>query len=237
MHKPKKRNLQSTQKTDWLEYVNDCLPALVIPVGPRFQAVVPEWMGASKQTYENGDLITSKWLGTKVWPLKDDSEDQGVQIGKGRPDLCTCSTRGSPYCVKLHISEARAKLQSELGPAFNKWKFNEMGADVGKSWSSKQKKRFDELVKANPLSQNKSFLQPAESCFLSKTRKDIVSYYLNVYVPKRINMLTRSGCKVLDSDDDEVEEVLNAKNSRKRSQSNSDDGTKVAKSHYLTGRR
>lgn len=238
MHKPKKRNLQSPQKSvDWLEYINGCLPGLVIPLGPRFQADVPEWTGASNDQYVNGDLDSSRWLGTKTWVLQDDSTDSGGKIGKGRPDYCSCSSAGSPQCVKLHISEARARLQSDLGPAFKSWKFDEMGEDVGKSWTSKQKKRFDNLVRSNPLSQGKSFLQPAVSSFPSKTRKYIVSYYINVYVPKRISMLTRSGCKVLDSDDDEVEAAPNAKNSLKRSRPNSDDSTKLAKSHYLTGRR
>ncbi|XP_021720737.1 AT-rich interactive domain-containing protein 2-like [Chenopodium quinoa] len=238
MHKPKKRNLQSPQKSaDWLEYINDCLPALVIPVGPRFQADVPEWTSASNHMHENGDLDTSRWLGTRIWAFQNDSTDSGGKIGKGRPDSCSCSSPGSSQCAKQHISEARARLQSDLGPAFKSWKFDEMGEDVGKSWTSKQKKKFDSLVCANPLSQGKSFLQPAESSFPSKTRKDIVSYYLNVYVPKRISMITRLGYKLLDSDDDEVEEAPNTKSSQKRPRPNSDDSTKLAKSHYLTGRR
>ncbi|XP_010685618.2 AT-rich interactive domain-containing protein 2 [Beta vulgaris subsp. vulgaris] len=241
MHKPKKRNLQSPQKSvDWLEYINDCLPALVIPVGPRFQADVAEWVGPSNERYVNGDSDTSRWFGTKMWTPQDDSTDSGCKIGKGRLDSCTCSSPGSPYCVKQHVTEARARLQSELGPTFKSWKFDMMGEVVGKSWTSKQKKKFDHFVKANPLSQGKSFLQPAMSSFPSKTRKDIVNYYLNVYVPKRISLISRSGCKVLDSDDDEVVEAPNtpnAKNSLKRSRSDSDESAKLAKSHYLTGRR
>ncbi|KAL2898777.1 AT-rich interactive domain-containing protein 2 [Bienertia sinuspersici] len=238
MHKPKKRNLQSPQKSvDWLQYINDCLPGLVIPIGPRFQADVPEWTEASNERYANGDLDSSRWLGTKTWPLHNEGKDSGHKIGKGRADRCTCTTPGSPYCVKKHVMEAQAKLQSELGPAFKSWKFDEMGEDVGKSWSSKQKRRFENLVKTNPLSQNKSFLKPAESSFPSKTRKEIVSYYLNVYVPRRISMITRSGGKVLDSDEDEVEQTPNGKNSLKRSRTDNDDSTKLAKPNYLTGRR
>lgn len=63
------------------------------------------------------------------------------------------------------------------------------------------------------------------------------SYYLNVYLPKRISMIIQSGCKVLDSDDDEVEGAQSAKNSLKRSRPDSEDSTKLAKSHYLMGRR
>lgn len=243
MHKPKKRSPHSAQKSvDWLEYLNDCLPGLVIPVGPRFQADVPQWTVPSNDGFLNGDLDsdTSKWLGTTIWPLQEDNFTititGGGKIGNGRSDSCNCSNPGSSQCVHRHISEERSRLRADLGPAYKGWKFDEMGEDVAKSWSSKQRKKFDLIVKANPLSQDTSFLKPAELSFPSKTRKDIVSYYLNVYVPKRISMISRSGCKVLDSDDDEVEEApSNAKNSLKRSRPV--DNTTLVKSHYLTGRR
>lgn len=236
MHRPKKKNQHSPQKpVDWLKYLDDC-PPLVIPVGPRFQADVPEWRGPS-----TSDFDSSKRLGTRVWPVQDSiTAKEGGKVGKGRPDACTCSSPGSPQCIKRHISEERSRLQSDLGSAYKSWKFDEMGEDVAKSWSWRQEKRFDSIVKTNPLSEGKSFLKPAESSFSSKTREDIVSYYLNVYVPKRISMVTRSGGKVLDSDDDEVEmgqTTPNAKSSLKRSRPSGASSTKLAKSHYLTGRR
>ncbi|XP_057535547.1 AT-rich interactive domain-containing protein 1-like [Amaranthus tricolor] len=233
MQKTKKKCPQSSQE-DWLEYLDACLPALVIPIGSRFQVNVPEWKGAPNETRVNGDSDTSKWSGTRIWPLENENKDSEFEIGKGRPSFCGCFSPGTPICVKLHISKAKTKLQAELGPAFESWKFNEMGEYVERSWSSKQKKRFDSLVKANPVSKNKSFLQPAMSAFPSKTRMDIANYYLNVYIPRRIGMLTRSGRKVLDSDD---EEVGNAENSLKITVHDSDDSTKLVKPHYLTGRR
>ncbi|CAO2840798.1 unnamed protein product [Amaranthus hypochondriacus] len=235
MQKTKKICPKSSQE-DWLEYLDACLPALVIPIGSRFQVNVPEWEGAPNETSVNGYSDASKWSGTRIWPLENENKDSEVEIGKGRPSFCGCSfSPGTPTCVKLHISKAKAKLQAELGPAFETWKFNKMGESVGTSWSSKQKKRFDNLVKANPLSKNMSFLQPAMSAFPSKTRMDIANYYLNVYIPRHIGKLTRSGRKVVDSDDDE--EVGNAKNSPEITVNDSDDSTKLVKPHYLTGRR
>lgn len=240
MHKPKKRNLRSPQKSvEWLEDISDCLPGLVIPVGPRFQADVAEWTGLSNEgRYLNGDVNTSKWLGSRTWPLQDGITitTGGGEIGRGRPDSCSCSYPGSSPCIHRHVSEERGRLQSDLGPAFKSWKFDEMGVDVSKSWTSKQRDKFDDLMMmTNPVSRGKSLLMSVESSFPSKNWKDIVSYYLNVYVPKRISMRTRSGCQVLDSDDDEAEEAHNGKNSLKRCRPV--DNTMLAKSHYLTGRR
>ncbi|XP_074303095.1 AT-rich interactive domain-containing protein 2-like [Silene latifolia] len=234
MQKPKKRT-SPKKKVDWLEYLNDCLPALVIPIGSRFQVDIPECKGPSY------DSDTARRLGTIIWPRRyNNGPMEERKIGNGRPDSCTCSSPGSEQCVKLHISEARKKLQSELGSAWKTWKFDEIGEDAGKLWTSKDKLKFDKLVKTNPLSEGKSFLKPAEEAFPYKTRKGIVSYYLNVYVPKRISMLTRSGCKTLDSDDDEIQETSTTtknSNSLKRVRPNHVDITELVKSHYLTGRR
>ncbi|KAH9609737.1 hypothetical protein KSS87_012727 [Heliosperma pusillum] len=239
MHKAKKRNIRSPEKSvSWLNSLNGCLLELVIPLGPRFQADVPEWECPSNEASPTSHPDTSKWLGTKIWPLKDENTlKEGDKIGKGRSDSCTCPARGSAQCIRKHVSEARKRLQFDLGPAYKSWKFDEMGEDVGKSWTPKQKTKFDYLVKINPLSEDKSFLKSAERYFHSKTRKDIVSYYLNVYVPNRIRMLTSSGCKVVDSDDDQVVEVTNAVNPLKRSRPNHVDVTQLVRSHYLTGKR
>ncbi|KAK9755734.1 hypothetical protein RND81_01G046400 [Saponaria officinalis] len=235
MHKSKKRT-PPKKSVNWLKILDDCTPGLVIPVSARFQADVPEWKDPSQEGSSSDESDTLRLLGTTTWPHEDDNAptEEG-DIGKGRPDSCACKSPGSAQCVKVHVSEARKKLQSELGPAFKSWKFDEMGEDVAKSWSSRQKTMFVQLVKSNPLLlQGKSFLMLAEASFTSKTQKDIVSYYLNVHVPKRISTLTRSGCKMLDSDDDEVE---GASTARKRSQADHVDVTEFVKSHYLIGRR
>ncbi|GAB4860048.1 hypothetical protein Ancab_011526 [Ancistrocladus abbreviatus] len=238
MHKVKKRDLNSPQKpVDCLEYLEVSQPRLVIPVGPRFQATVPEWKGPCNDESELSD--TSRWLGTRIWPPKDSSMAyDGGKIGKGRSDSCSCAYPGSSECVKLHIAEARKRLRSELGPAFKSWKFDEMGEQVAKWWTAEQQRKFEFFVKMNPVSQDRSFLRPAITSFSPKTRKDIVSYYLNVYLPRRIGMKTKLlGCKVVDSDDEEVDDTVNAKDSTKRSRPIDAASSKAMKHQYLAGRR
>ncbi|GAB4827258.1 hypothetical protein Ancab_034146 [Ancistrocladus abbreviatus] len=239
MHKAKQRNLHPQGKpVDWLEYLDDINPRLVIPVSPQFQATVPEWKGPCNED-KSSDLNPSRWLGTIIWPPKDSSVAHGSgKIGKGRSDFCSCVSPGSSECVKCHIAEERKRLRSELGPAFKSWKFDEMGEEVAKWWTAEQQRKFEFFVRMNPVSQNRTFLSPAVTSFSSKTRKDIVSYHLNVYLPRRISIRTKLlGRKVVDSDDEEVEDTINAKNSPKRSRPRDATSSKAMKHQYLVGRR
>ncbi|XP_059626522.1 AT-rich interactive domain-containing protein 2-like [Cornus florida] len=224
MQKLKQLNLQKLQRRK----IKDDHLRLAIPVGPRFQADIPDWIGPPPQS----ESSTSSWLGTQVWPIKDRSaETKGDAIGKGRPDFCLCDSPGSVECVKRHVTDRRIQLQYELGPAFWKWKFDEMGEEVSKLWNMEEQKKFDSLVKMNPISKGKSFMKPALKSLQCHCRKSIVSYYFNSYVPKRISMKTRSGCKIIDTDDEEAGGALYSKCPQKRSRA------EYVKTHYLTGRR
>ncbi|KAA8543776.1 hypothetical protein F0562_022047 [Nyssa sinensis] len=202
-----------------------------------------EWTGPPhKKCPHNADSEsdTSRWLGTRVWPIKGKSiETKGGVIGKGRPDFCLCVSPGSEECVKTHIADNRIQLQFDLGPPFWRWKFDEMGEEVSKLWNSEEQKKFTSLVKMNPVSQGKSFLKPALESLPCQHRKSIVSYYFNVYVPRRISMKTRAGCKIIDTDDDEAGEASYSKGSRKRCRADSvtSYSSKYVKTRYLTGRR
>ncbi|KAI3830022.1 hypothetical protein L1987_04154 [Smallanthus sonchifolius] len=114
---------------DRFNYINDDKLKLAIPVGPRFQADVPEWTGPPRKN--NGSLDESddsKWLGIVVWSMKDTTpEIEGCVIGKGRPESCDCTIPGSILCVKRHISKKTTHLLTVLGPAFRTWKFDQMG--------------------------------------------------------------------------------------------------------------
>ncbi|KAM1038156.1 hypothetical protein ACFX13_033607 [Malus domestica] len=192
-----------------LLFTDGSLPISVVPTGPCFQADVPEWTGPvnRKTLYGGGDSAALKWLGMRTWPIKGKSAGTTVKaLGKGRSNSCSCISPGSVGCVKLHIHEQRLLLQFELGSAFRSWKFDEMGEFVSKSWTSTEQQNFESLMKVNPLSNEASFWKIAYKRFPSKSRKSILNYYYNVYIPRRMSLQTRSSCDKIDSDDDEAEE-------------------------------
>ncbi|KAF3788597.1 AT-rich interactive domain-containing protein 2 [Nymphaea thermarum] len=178
------------------------LPRSRVPIGSDFQASVPEWSGVASDT-----SVDSKWLGTQTWPYPGAccspvTEDE---IGKGRPECCTCISPGSIGCVKRHISDARLRLRYELGSAFYAWKFNEMGEDVAISWSLNDEQIFKTIVRLNPLSLEKNFWKEAYLCFPSRSKQSLVSYYFNVFVLRRRSFQSRVTPDNVDSDDDEYE--------------------------------
>ncbi|KAG6697600.1 hypothetical protein I3843_09G202000, partial [Carya illinoinensis] len=181
---------------------DDHLPRrLVVPIGPKFQAEVPEWRGHENES-EN-----LKWLGTRVWPMESQIKETSTRmkaVEKGRRNSCSCALPKSVDCIKRHVLVSKLVLESEIGPAFFSWKFDEMGEAVSKSWTLKEQRRFESLVKKNPLSEEKHFWELASKQFPSKSKKNILSYYYNVYIPRRmIRFRTRSSPYGSYSDDDQ----------------------------------
>lgn len=169
-------------------------------VGPRFQAEVPEWSGIVSDT-------DSKWLGTLEWPVKCEEHNSLAvtdQIGKGRPNSCSCQIPGSVECIRLHIAEKRMKLKLELGSVFYRWKFDGMGEEVTLRWTAEEEKRFKYMVQFEPPSLN-TFWPSASKFFPGKTRQDVGSYYFNVFLIRRRSYQNRVTPKSIDSDDDETE--------------------------------
>ncbi|KVH94683.1 AT-rich interactive domain-containing protein 1-like [Cynara cardunculus var. scolymus] len=239
MKKPKH---QKSATKDRFSFLLEERQKLVIPIGPRFQADVPEWNGPPQRKYPHKNLSksdSSKFLGTVICSKENTiPETDRDAIGRGRPDCCDCYPPGSILCVKRHIAEKRAHLQKELGPAFRIWKFDEMGEAVAEIWKQSEQQKFVRIVKTNPISEGKNFLKSALECFPSKSHNTIMSYYFNVYLPRRISIQTRSGCTLVDTDDGEDEKTPCSKGSRKRAQVDHVGLTsKNVKVGYLTGRR
>ncbi|MQL81580.1 hypothetical protein Taro_014046, partial [Colocasia esculenta] len=179
-----------------------------VPVGPAFQADVPEWKAPSCLPHLSGDdaLNDIRKSSTQIWPMKGDFQEAGLETaGKGRSDFCVCLSPGSVDCVRHHIKQSRVSLSLDLGEAFNDLGFKDMGEEVACSWTLDEQTIFGALVKLNSLSENKSFLGPALKFFGSKSRQDIVSYYFNVFVLRRTAIRTRLTDGDADSDDDEYD--------------------------------
>ncbi|KAJ6679704.1 AT-RICH INTERACTIVE DOMAIN-CONTAINING PROTEIN 1 [Salix purpurea] len=182
-----------------------------IPVGPVFQAEVPEWTGRTSES-------DSKWLGTRVWPLETSINRFVIErepIGKGRSDACGCQVPKSIKCVRFHINERRLRVMREMGKAFDQWRFDKMGEEVKLSWAVDEQKKFGAIVRSNPLSLDKCFWDEICRCFPSKRREDLVSYYYNVFLLQRRANQNRSTPDSINSDDDESESELENNGSRR----------------------
>ncbi|KAK6162298.1 hypothetical protein DH2020_002139 [Rehmannia glutinosa] len=153
-----------------------------IPIGPLFQADLPDFCGAD---YESD----SKCLGTKFWPLDKNEQNKSLierdPIGKGRRESCGCQFPGSLECVKFHVREKRVKLKLELGSAYYKWKFDGMGEIVALSWTKEDEDKFQDIVESNRLSrrgcQNRSGTSNIDSDDEESEFGPIVVYWGDFY--------------------------------------------------------
>ncbi|XP_044491217.1 AT-rich interactive domain-containing protein 1 isoform X2 [Mangifera indica] len=169
-----------------------------IPIGPGFQAEVPEWTGVPSES----DV---KWLGTRDWPLEKVEHRFLIErdrIGKGRQDSCGCQVLDSIECVRFHIAEKRYRLKLELSSAFYKWKIDKMGEEVMLSWTEQEQKKFKNIVRLNPPSLGRCFWDQIPKFFPAKSREELVSYYFNVFLLQRRALQNRSNLDEVDSDDD-----------------------------------
>ncbi|GAU19420.1 hypothetical protein TSUD_76640 [Trifolium subterraneum] len=175
-------------------------PVKHVSIGPRFQAEVPQWTGEISES-------DSKWLGTQVWSVKDDSElaTKIDLVGRGRRGKCSCDIQGSVDYVRFLIAENRMKLKLELGSAFYQLGFDKMGEEVSLQWTADEEKIFKDAMSSNTPSQKKSFWDNPSKYLIEKTRKDVVSYYFNAYIIKLRSYQNRVTPENVDSDNDEIE--------------------------------
>ncbi|MCL7043580.1 hypothetical protein MKW94_007411 [Papaver nudicaule] len=194
----------SIQHDEIYSFLLNSPPRKLVPVGSDHQAVIPEY-GASN--LETDSVNLKKLIGTCVLPLPDQDEtvaNYSIDVGRGRPDYCTCSDRGAIRCVQCHIFEARDKLRESIGrETFAKLGFYEMGEIVARKWTEEEQQIFQNVVYLNPASYGKNFWTQLREAFPSRSKMELVSYYFNVFMLRKRAEQNRSDWMNVDSDDDE----------------------------------
>lgn len=200
----------------------DSPPRKPVPVGENHQADVPAWGSWTAESTDHIATSEAVWdaevacteedvnmlMGTCIIPMPDFvlSESDTYEVGKGRLD-CSCEDEGSIRCVRQHIMEAREKLKKSLGQErFVELGFCEMGEFVAEKWSDEEQQLFHMIASCNPASTGQNLWGNHSGCFPSRTMKDIVNYYFNVFMLRRRSEQNRYDHENIDSDDDEWQE-------------------------------
>ncbi|KAI7746188.1 hypothetical protein M8C21_016266 [Ambrosia artemisiifolia] len=185
--------------SDAYSYLLERSPMKQVPVGPEYQAQIPEWHGC------DGDEI--KFLGSSVIPMHEyETIHDGVTVGSGRTE-CYCQNPGSIECTKQHIKESRETLKARIGlEAFVDLGFGDMGEVVAEKWTRDDEQLFHEVVYSNPVSSGRNFWNNLAAEFPSRSNQEIVSYYFNVFMLHRRTEQNRLDPMNADSDDDESQE-------------------------------
>ncbi|XP_010458852.1 PREDICTED: uncharacterized protein LOC104740045 isoform X2 [Camelina sativa] len=178
-------------------YCSPMSPRKQVPVGPDYQAVIPECV-KEEASPQSGQAVTGKC----VIPMPD-CETEICKIGQGRKD-CICLDKGSTRCVQQHIMENREDLFETIGyDRCLDLGLCEMGEEVAGKLTEDEEDLFHEVVYSNPVSLDRDFWKHLKSAFPSRSMKDIVSYYFNVFILRRRAIQNRSKSLDADSDDDE----------------------------------
>lgn len=195
-------------------------PRRQVPLGPNHQADIPPCpinffntdgssllAGSDSGTYDDN---VKKLMGTCIIPMPgvEVSVQEGFAVGGGRTD-CACLDEGSIRCVKQHVKDSREKLRKSLGDEkFIALGFHDMGEEVTSKWSGEEEWIFRAVVYSNPASSGRNFWKHLKQVFLTRTTKDIVSYYFNVFMLRRRAAQNRSIMLNIDSDDDELHGII-----------------------------
>ncbi|KAG5602266.1 hypothetical protein H5410_033636 [Solanum commersonii] len=205
-------------------------PRKSVPIGPDFQAELPEWgaydcknISMKESTQESPNLPSqalesgfvdhhdeeNKLAGTCIIPMPKlelpADHEENAEAGKIG---CSCEDAGSFGCVRLHIMEAREKLKASLGEeTFVRLGVYDMGEIVAEKWSEEEEELFHEVIFSNPAALGKNFWDHFAVEFPSRSKRDLVSYYFNVFILRKRAKQNRFDPSNIDSDNDEWQEI------------------------------
>ncbi|KAI3882853.1 hypothetical protein MKW92_016934 [Papaver armeniacum] len=175
-------------------------PRKLVSIGSNHQADIPAW-GPTSSVDEN----SGKFMGNCVIPMPTEDAGNTNSVAYVKDD-CSCPDRGSVRCVRKHITESRDRLRATLGPeTFAELGFYEMGEVVATKWIEQEERVFHEVVFTYSASSGKSFWDRLSAVFPSRTKKELVSYYFNVFMLRQRAEQNRSDALEIDSDNDEWE--------------------------------
>ncbi|VVA91245.1 unnamed protein product [Arabis nemorensis] len=179
-------------------------PRKPVPIGSDYQADIPECVKEQVRD-ESGDANDhneAQVTGKCVIPMPD-FETEDCKTGKGRKE-CVCLDKGSIRCVQQHIMENREGLFDAIGyERCMNIGLCEMGEELAGKLTEDEEDLFHEIVYSNPVSLDQDFWKHLKSAFPSRTMKELVSYYFNVFILRRRAVQNRSKSLDADSDDDE----------------------------------
>lgn len=195
-----------------LFHYDDIYPSLLnnprkeIPVGQDHQADIPEFDPELARNYKKDNGGMDRFLGVCVIPMPHSNSDYLTEDDEAsdiRKD-CECLDVGSIRCVRQHVKESRLKLRESLGvQKFVDLGMLNMGQEVACRWTEAEERIFHDVVYLNPASLGRMFWNQLSITFPSRTKKELVSYYFNVFILHRRAVQNRVRLLEIDSDDDE----------------------------------
>ncbi|KAJ3668891.1 hypothetical protein LUZ60_010841 [Juncus effusus] len=171
-----------------------------IGIGRLFQAQIPSHSSPLSLSSYNSDPNLTKYLGTPTWPVNSKTPTKNSKLRKS--EKCNCVEPGSVECVRRHVDQARTKLRSELGPAFYSWGFDSMGDYMSNAFLTRQEQLgFEKMESENS---KKGFWRRMGEGMEMK-RRDLVWYYFNVYLLRRVARMSRNrpGIEIDSCDEDD----------------------------------
>lgn len=220
-------------------------PRKPVPIGSDYQADIPECVKEQVRD-QSGDAIDhdeGQVTGKCVIPMPD-CETEVCKTGKGRKE-CICLDKGSIRCVQQHIMENREDLFETIGyERCLNIGVCEMGEEVAGKLTEDEEDLFHEIVYSNPASLDRDFWKHLKSAFPSRTMKELVSYYFNVFILRRRAVQNRSKSLDVDSDDDEWQveydntcygaETPDEKTGKSLSRDEEEEGANVKEDSYMS---